>query len=153
VPTLSEIGGSITTVDLRSALLVVTIAIAYFVYQLIVIFSATAGLDGACMYTFWASDEKWWKNPYWLVIAIVCGLIVLSLFLAVEGVGAGNRTKIVTGLLSVMVLGLWLYNLNGLWNAMLFERGEISPEVWYQNERGARGVALLWEEHVCDPGT
>jgi Zn-dependent protease len=134
-------------------MLALSVSIFYFLYQMILIFSATTGREDSCMFEFWIPHQEWWKNPFWLVVTIVSGLLALSMFLAVEGVARRRKTKIATGSLSFAILVIWLYGLGGLWDAMLFEKGEISAEAWYQNERGAFGLALLKEEYVCRPAT
>ena len=151
--TLTNIGVALKSVDLSAASLVLSIVVFYLLFQTIVIFSSTAGLEGQCLYTFWTPNSEWWKNPFWLVVTIVLGLLALSAFMAIEGLGSSNRSKLVAGSASALVLGLWLYGLNGLWDAMLFEKGELSAEEWYQHEDGPRGLALLEEEHVCTPDT
>lgn len=152
MPILSDIGGSVRSFDLRSALLVLAIAIFYFLYQLIFIVFITAGEQDTCLYSFWLPNQNWWQNPFWLVVAIVCGLSVISLFLLFEGITSSSRTKVVTGTLATAILAMWLYGLNGLWNAMLFERGEISADYWNQMGRGVIKPALLEKEYVCNPG-
>jgi hypothetical protein len=134
-------------------MLILSIVIFYFLYQLIFISSAVTGRVGSCIYEFWTPHQEWWRNPYWLVVAIVSGLLLLSTVLAIEGIARKDWTKVASGSLACVVLTLWLYGLSGLWNAMQFEKGEIPAEVWYENERGAFGMALLEKEHVCKPAT
>jgi len=147
-------GDSLRSIDLRSASLVLAIAIFYFLVQLTFMFFVTAtGKQGICMYSFWTPSQNWWQSPYWLVVIIVAGLLILSLFLLVEGIASSSRTKVVTGVLAAAILAIWLYGLNGLWNAMLFEKGQISVEEWKQMGSDGVKMALVEEEYVCEPGT
>jgi hypothetical protein len=149
MPSEIESGTPARSIDLGVAVLVISIALFYFLFQLIFIFVATVGLDGECLYTFWLSGEAWWRSPYWLVVTIVATFVVMSLFAIADGVRSAGTTKTVFGIVAIIVLGLWLYSLNGLWEAMLFEKGEISSEDWYQ---GRPLMLIGGSEHVCEPG-
>jgi hypothetical protein len=154
VSILSGIGDSGRSIDLRSALLVLAIAVFYFLYQLTFLYFVTlTGKQGICMYSFWIPSQHWWQNPYWLVVAIVFGFLILSLFLLVEGIASKSRTKMVTAILAAAILTIWLYGLNGFWNAMLFEKGEISTEDWKQMVGDNPKSPLVEEEYVCMPST
>ena len=139
------------SIDLRSVLLAISIVLFYFLFQLIVIFTSIVGLDGACLYSFWLPEINWWQNPFWLVVAIVCGLLLLSLFLLVDGLSNRTPSRVVVGLTAVALLGLWLNSLNWLWDAMLYEKGEISADQWFIAQE--RPALLMDEPHICLPGS
>jgi hypothetical protein len=75
---------------------------------------------------------NWWENPYWIVVGIVCGLLCLAVYSLIDGITQKNTTRMVVGFSASTVLILWLYGMAGLWNAMLFEKGEVSIEKWYE---------------------
>ncbi len=152
MPLSNETGSSTKSIDLGVASLAIAIVTFFSLYQLIFIFIATTGLDGECLYSFWLPSDSWWQNPYWLVVAIVIGLLAISLFSVTEGVRSGGTTKALFGIFAAIVLSVWLYSLSELWKAMLYEKGELSSEAWYQSgERSPLGV-MLSNEYVCKPG-
>jgi len=152
MPLSNEAGSSAKSIDLGVASLAVAIITFFSLYQLIFLFVATVGLDGECLYSFWLPSDSWWQNPYWLIVAIVIGMLAISLFQASEGVRSGGTTKAVFGIVAAILLSFWLYSLNNLWKAMLFEKGEISSEVWYQSSQGAPLGVLIGGEYVCKSG-
>jgi hypothetical protein len=151
MPLSNEAGSSTKSIDLGVASLAIAIVTFFSLYQLIFIFVATAGLDGECLYSFWLPGDSWWQNPYWLVVAIVIGLLAISLFSVTEGVRSGGIAKALFGIFAAIVLSLWLYSLSDLWKAMLFEKGEISSEAWYESSEG-KPLGVLGGEYVCKPG-
>jgi hypothetical protein len=152
MPLSNEADGSSKSIDLGVASLAIAIITFFSLYQLIFVFVATAGLDGECLYTFWLPSDFWWQNPYWLVVVIVTALLAISLFCITEGVRSGGTTKAVFGIVAAIVLSFWLYGLSDLWKAMLFEKGEISSEAWYQSSEGKPLGVLVGGEYVCKPG-
>jgi hypothetical protein len=118
--------------DAHSALLVLAVVVFYFIFQLILIFTSVVGLHDECLYSFWTPNLNWWENPYWIVVGIVCGLLCLAVYSLIDGITQKNTTRMVVGFSASTVLVLWLYGMAGLWNAMLFEKGEVSIEKWYE---------------------
>jgi hypothetical protein len=152
VPSVTESAEFVQSPDLSTAILSVSIVLFYLLFQAIVIFVATVGLDGECLYTFWLPQETWLQSPFWLVVSVVSLFMISSLLTVVRALLTSHKANAVFGIVAIGVVGFWLLGLNGLWKAMLFERGEISEAEWYGSE--SRALALLWgDKHVCKTGT
>ena len=152
MPLSNEASNSTESIDPGVASLAIAIITFFTLYQLIFVFVAKTGLDGECLYSIWLPNESWWQNPYWLVVVIVISLLAISLFSITESVRSGGTTKAVFGIVASVVLSFWLYGLSDLWKAMLFEKGEISSEAWYQSSQGKPLGVLVGGEYVCKPG-
>ena len=152
MPSATEPLSSARSVDLGIAILSISIVIFYLLFLIIVIFVVTVGLEGDCLYTFWLPQESWLQSPFWLVVSVVTLLMILSMLALVRAVSLGRIANAVFGIVAVGVLGFWLLGLNGLWKAMLFERGEITEAEWYGSE--SQTLTFPWEDqHVCQSGT
>jgi len=138
-----------SSLDLRTILLVISIVLFYILFQLIFVFTSTAGLDGSCMYAFWLPENQWWQNPFWLVAAIVAGMLLLSLFMLADGYTTRTPIKMVAGLVATVFLGLWLNSLHWLWQAMLYEQGALTAEHWF-SANDSPGL-IITDAHVCTP--
>ena len=114
-------------------LLTTVTAIIYFIFLYLLINTA-ATLESGCFYTFWLPSVDELFSPYWIFVAIV----VLLLLWALKGlvwnlVSTTKRNWLNLGYyaIAVFVIGYWLYDLNGFWTTMQYERGEISADEYY----------------------
>jgi hypothetical protein len=139
--------------DLRIISLAIAIVLSYLIFQLILIFVVTVGLDGDCLYTFWLPQAAWPESPFWLTVTIVSLLLAFSLFVCAEAVQATSISKGVFGIVAIVILGYWLYGMYGLWQAMLYETGALSSEVWFKLEAGRLPLSPWEAHHVCKSGT
>ena len=152
MPIIRSIVEGARSVDSRSVFFVIGIAIFYFLFQVLFPFSASGGAPDSCLYSFWAPYLDWWRNPFGLVSAVVLGFGLLSLLLLIDGIRQRSKVRVFTALFAALVIGLWLYGLLGLWNAMRYERGEISREAWY-GESTDWDLSWFAEETPCHPST
>lgn len=130
-------------------LLTTVVAIIYFIFLYLVIHTA-ATLEGGCFYTFWLPYVDELFTPYWIFVGIVVLLLLWALSdLVWSLVSKTKRNWLNLGYyaIAVFVIGYWLYDLNGIWTAMQYERGEISAEEYYGDFSGT--VVLRDGPHRC----
>lgn len=113
-------------------LLTIVAATSYLLFLLLLINSA-ATMGGACLYTFWLPYQTQYFSPYWLSLSLVSGLVVLALIGLVVSIRGGRRQlwSIVYYATAIFVLGWWLYDMVGFWNAMQYERGLLTINEYY----------------------
>lgn len=129
------------------ALLFTTIAaISYFFFLFLLIFTAVT-LDGHCLYTFWLKYTHVPFSPYWLTVvtvSILClwafGAFLHALLRRPLQIG-----RIIYFAVAFVIVGGWLYDLHGFWNAMQYERNELSAEQFF----GVHTSALRVTPHQC----
>ena len=126
------------------------IAICYFLFQYLVIHTATT-LDGQCLYTFWESSEHGPASPFVMFVILVAVLAIISIVKLIAALGKPKRLRTWQPwyyLTTCIVLGFWL---KGLWDfnyVMRYERGEIPVEAYL--EKMEFTVVLFDGPHVCE---
>ena len=133
-------------------LLSITVALTYFVFHLVAIVS-TYTLDGACLYTFWTPFISWWKNPYWLVVIIVVGLGILAVTMLFDGIRRHQVLRWFTGGFVLLLLAFWGFGLRGLWDAMEYERGNLSADEWFRDKEAVSFAVGMGGMHECRAAT
>lgn len=135
---------------MQPTLLIVTVVVAWLLFQTIFIVATYTG-SNACLYAFWTPSTSWWSNPFWFVAFTVAGLAVLATIQTVKGIFALSTYHWFTGSAAIVFLCLWAYGLNGLWDAMLYERGLLSGEEWFRDKESVSFAVALGGLNECSP--
>jgi hypothetical protein len=128
-------------------LLTVVVLVCYLLFWLLFVNSAIT-LDGACLYTFWLPDKDQISSPYWLVAFLVTALLIWAVvgFFACVRCPGEKRWVAIYYVVVAAILAWWAYNLIGLWEAMQYERGEISAAQYFGDN-----VNPEWmQPHQCE---
>lgn len=136
--------------DVQPSLLLLTVFIAWLLFQIIFVVTIYIG-NNACLYTFWAPSESWWSNPFWFITFTVGGLAIMATFQTVKGIEVRSTYQWFTGVFSLVFLCIWAYGLNGLWDAMLYERGVLSGEDWFRNKEWVANALGFGGLNECRP--
>ena len=127
-------------------LLTIVAAISYLLFQFLLMYSATT-IDGKCLYTFWLPYQNDYFSPYWLSVVLVSVLVIWASTGLLVTILKNKRKwwRICYFCVATFVLGWWLYDMSGFWQAMQYERGLISAEQYYKDFP----IAKFSERHQC----
>lgn len=122
----------------HEALLLATfVAISYFLFQLLLIFSAVS-LD-SCLYEFWSPHGPSLISLHGLFLLLVSLFLLWSAVWCVRAYKIRNLSPLIHsaafGTAAVGILLLWLRALLHMHRAFAYERGELSAELWFTDQQ------------------
>lgn len=143
------IGGASIGLDKPLVFTIVAVGV-YLIFLYLLIFTALT-LDGSCLYTFWLPNKWNFFTPYWMTVAVALVLMLWALLNLALCLREESRLWLHVAFYGVasVILAWWLYDLWGLWEAMAYERGEISGTDYF----GRMLMRLVRNDpHECTSG-
>lgn len=110
----------------------ITAVTAFFFFRLAFFWSVLVP-KGDCLYTFWNPVPGAYFSPFWITVAIALCLLAWALSGLARSVKSQAKHWTLAGfyILAALAAGGWLHGMTGLWDAMRYERGEISSTEFY----------------------
>ena len=124
-----------------------------YLFKLLVVYIVVTG-QGECLHSFWLGSDKYF-NPYMITVVCVSAFMVFGLlktWLTIK-TPKESRNNLVFYLGLCIVMAVWLYILNGMWQAFEYEKGNIAAEQYYSDN--LKQFIYIWEMetlHVCRGG-